>query len=490
MHAAQLGENKEDSGSRLKPEGGYVQLSANTLALLWWGYSQGRLSLRAVRVGLALYELRIRRRAYLWTERKQGRAPELTPNYSARELATLCGLPLKRAKAALDELSALGLLAQFSPEGFVFASSFEELELSPEELRSFRSWSGTLTTRKRVPFPRRILVLACESPSPALIAVILGVCLRCAWLKPGVGCSYSGRISCQWLSRLFGLSLRAVQSAKSHLVGLEWIHPTGDINRFGERLEINPAWERLISLKAQSKGRGKHTGTKAAPPRKSSGTNPAGFSLIRESLPPEESKDQENLPPGGGNSGPGVFKPDLDPNRKLPETTSAPRLSDIRPEDLADTGRALELFRQAVKCGLMPDGGEHSRLLWMAALERARTVTARNPAGMFLVLVKKRLWKFLSDGQFDAANRRIKEHLFSQPAEPPPLFEPRPITGPPKRPMLSKDALLVQVLRNKLGRRGEGGVLFHALKVHAGFNRERFEAALSELEPRAEVLHS
>lgn len=484
MHHAQLTEDFQETDARSKPKGGYVQLSANTLALLWWGYSQSKLSLRAVRVGLALYELRIRRRAYVWSERKQGRAPELTPNYSAKELATLCGLPPKRAKAALDELSALGLLAQFSPEGFAFASSFEELELSPEELRSFRSWSQALTTRKRVPFPRRILVLACESPSPALVAVILGVCLRCAWLKPGVGCSYSGRVSCQWLSRLFGLSLRAVQSAKSHLVGLEWIHPAGDINRFGERLEINPAWERLVSLKAQSKGRGESTGTKSAPPPQPPGTNPAGVSLIRESLPPEESKDQENLPPGGRNSGPGFYKPHLDCDPTPPKPDPAARLSNIHPEDLADTGRALELFRQAVKCGLMPDGGEHSRLLWMAAIERARTVTARNPAGVFLTLVKRRLWRFLSDGQFDAANRRIKEHLFSGGAEMPPLFEPAPMAGPPKRAMLSKDALLVQVLRNKLGRRGEDGVLFHALKAHAGFDRERFDAALAELAPR------
>ena len=63
--------------------------------------------------------------------------------------------------------------------------------------------------------------------------------------------------------------------------------------------------------------------------------------------------------------------------RKIP--CLPPRLSDIRPEDFRDVGRALELFRQAVKCGLMPNDSEHSRLLWMAAIERARTVPARNP---------------------------------------------------------------------------------------------------------------
>ena len=87
------------------------------------------------------------------------------------------------------------------------------------------------------------------------------------------------------------------------------------------------------------------------------------------------------------------------PLRQTPENTlPAPRLSDIRPEDFRQVDRALELFRQAVKCGLVENESENSRLKWMAAIERARTVPARNPAGVFLFLVKNRKWDYLSDG--------------------------------------------------------------------------------------------
>src|SRR3954451_20318057 len=104
-----------------KPDGGYCSIPVFTLGLLWWGLSEGLLTSWAVRVGLALFELRIRRAAYIWTEKKRGRGvPEFTPNYSASELASLCGLPQKRVKAAVKELLGLGILAEFSPESIRF----------------------------------------------------------------------------------------------------------------------------------------------------------------------------------------------------------------------------------------------------------------------------------------------------------------------------------------------------------------------------------
>jgi hypothetical protein len=136
----------------------------------------------------------------------------------------------------------------------------------------------------------------------------------------------------------------------------------------------------------------------------------------------------------------------------------------------------------------MLDGGEHSRLLFMAAVERARTVEARNRAGLFLVLVKRRLWKNLSEGQFDAANTRLKQHLFAMPREMPPFFVPSSSRSePPKRPApLSKDALLVKVVRAKLGNRAEDDLVFHALRAHAGFSKHRFDVAVSELDALAQ----
>src|SRR5512147_872044 len=115
-----------------KPEGGYCSISVLTIGLLWWAYTKGLLTLRAVRVGLALFELRIRRAAYIWTEKRRGnKAPDFTPRYSTKELGDYCGLPEKRAKAALAELQRLGLLSEFSETQITFARSLNSLALPP-----------------------------------------------------------------------------------------------------------------------------------------------------------------------------------------------------------------------------------------------------------------------------------------------------------------------------------------------------------------------
>src|SRR5262245_26831031 len=117
--------------TKLKPHGGFVDIATFTLGLLWWAYSRGLISLRAVRVGLALFELRIRRRAYIWTARKRGNGtPDFVPRYSTDELAELCGLPEKRAKAALKEILELGIVAEFSDAAILFTPSLKHLALS------------------------------------------------------------------------------------------------------------------------------------------------------------------------------------------------------------------------------------------------------------------------------------------------------------------------------------------------------------------------
>jgi len=487
-----------EGAPRTKPDGGYVSISTLTVGLIWWSFTEGLLSLRGVRVGLALFELRIRRAAFVWTEKKAGRGvPEFSAHFSASELATLCGLPASRVRSALRELLGLGILAEFSPEAIRFAR-LSEVKLAPEQRTAFTSWLGLLTRRQRVPIPRRVLVLACESSSRALIAVILGVCLRCSWLRPGQGFSFSGRVSCSWLARRFRLSLRAVRAAKAHLSEIGWLSVSGNVTTAGELVSINPQWHRLTAIKeavptngdAEKAGVGEQPSpgpgiTKSAGVEAAPATNSAGLSSY-ESPSPREHKTQDERESLGAaapeNPGPGIFQkgPKRDPeNTDRSAVLPPPRLSDIRPEDFRDVARALELFRQAAKCGLVPDS-DHSRFLWMAAIERARTVPARNPAGVFLFIVKSRKWDFLSDGHYEAANARLKAFLHPPSPKGSPVLTP-PLAAPkPRGPVVSKDAELLRMVREKL--RGQGVSIFAALRSHAGWDRERYAAALSELE--------
>jgi hypothetical protein len=478
-------------------------------------------SLRAVRVALALHELKIRRDAHAWTEKKQGRTSDFTPRYSAKELGKLLGLPEKKAKAALRELLALGLLAEFSETKIAFARALEDLSLTDQQREDFLAWFAALTRRKRVPIPRRILALLAESTSPAFIASILGYSLRCIWLHPEEGFRYRGRVSCAWIADRFSVCLRAVKSARSLLVDLGWLKPQGRPNRFGELFAINPHWERLTALKSSraeatipqgeehlpdaragqgttpDSGSGVSPGPKSAPLPTPPGSKSAP-PVLRESLPSEELKhqDQRESPAREPErrSGPGVYSSEISKNQdqKPGDFPPPPRLSNIRPElDFADIERLLELHRQGVKCGLV-SGSEFERLMWVAAAERARTLPdVRNPAGVFLRLVKAKLWRqgYLSEGQIEAANRRLKEYLFGGPRKIPLLVPRKPVPGSGascRGPRLSRDARVLQAIRNHGVRDLESA--FPVLRGQYGWDRPRFVAAQAELEGRLQPL--
>jgi hypothetical protein len=451
-----------ETDHRDKPDGGYVHVSTFRFGIAWWAYLQGKISIRAVRVLLALHELIIRRSAHIWSEKKQGnRVQDFTPHYSTLELAKLCGLPEKKARVALNELLNLGLVTEFSSERILFAQSFADLDLGDSESSSFWEWFSALTKRKRVPIPRRILALACESSSPAQIAFILGASLRCIYLHPKEGgFSYLGWLSSAWLSKHFGICLRAIKGAKSHLVALGWVNSEGRATRFGEFIAINPAWERITATREAKSERINPQDTEAgekasafespsipinlaskeiaassdipserfnpqdhfaeresvsfhgpnsAPPSPNFGPNSAPPSRRESFSETEIQRPRESPEPEAKNSGPGIFQNsgELKTQEQAPKYSPPVRLSSIKPEDFQDVGRALELFRQAVKCGFVSDDSEHSRLRWMAAIERARTVPAKNPAGVFLHIIKNRKWDYLSDGHWFAAHERL-----------------------------------------------------------------------------------
>lgn len=493
---------KEPTDHRAKPEGGYVQISTVGLGLLTWCHKEGLLSLRAMRAGLALYELRTRRRIDAVVKRKQGRGEPTPSHYSTKELGKLCGLPTKRAATALGELLGLGFLAEFSPAKVRFASSLSDLSLSKDQLREFLAWLPTFTKRKRVPLPRRILVLASETSSPALIAFILSVCVRCSWLKQE-GFSYSGRLSPGWVSRRFGICLRATQRAKSHLMALKWIHSEGIPHRLGDVVTINPAWSRLLSLPECEKEipraefEDQRDGTNRPGVNPLDGTiEPGGFITSYESSPKEKFKDQrKTLGLSRPEFGPGVSNPQRQgqKNQDQSSTLPPPRLSRILLEDLRSTERLLGaggLFAQAVRAKLLNEA-EADQQYFVACAERARTAEVRSPCAVFNALIndKKKFWNHVSAEQEDAARRRIREWRNSKDSGGVPFVVERgfagaiareipPATGP--LPRLSDDATKLQRLKNHGFRNLE--TVYPTLREKYGWDRPRFVSARAELE--------
>jgi hypothetical protein len=153
------------------------------------------------------------------------------------------------------------------------------------------------------------------------------------------------------------------------------------------------------------------------------------------------------------------------------------------PADLKDTGRLLALYNQAIARSLVTTS-ERDRLRFVGAAEHARAIGTRNPCGLFVRLVRCGLWSFLTQDDEDAANDRLKRHLYGNPLA---SNEP-PSSYPTVRAIetLSEDARLVRSIRTALARTSYRGDTFPLLKrERPEWTRERWDRALLELEQAA-----
>ena len=92
----------------------------------------------------------------------------------------------------------------------------------------------------------------------------------------------------------------------------------------------------------------------------------------------------------------------------------APTLNDVRVEDLKDTGRLLRLHAQAVARGLV-GSSEADRLRFVGAAEHALALGTGNPPGLFMYLVRGRLWRYVTQEDEDRAHARLKRELRGEP---------------------------------------------------------------------------
>lgn len=149
-----------------------------------------------------------------------------------------------------------------------------------------------------------------------------------------------------------------------------------------------------------------------------------------------------------------------------------PRLDDVRPENLAETGRLLDLHRQATARGLVGPS-EADRLRFVAAAEHALAIGRGNPPGLFAYLIRGGLWRYLTREDEDRANARIKRELWGVPGS-------RPVGGPMvagRGSGPSADARLVREVRSATIRAGISRDPFpEFLRLNPGWDRARWDA--------------
>lgn len=488
MRAASPLPGLEDDAPK-KPAGGYRLIPVLQLAMAWWCYRAGLIRRADLRAYFACHELAARRGPAV------GAGPPA--RFHPGELARLAGLSPRRAKAALARLGRAGLL-RWSEPAIAFAESPDALA-APDLSGFWAMYRAIRNRRRRVPVPRRILRFLAGGARPVLIATVLGHLFRCLYVRSG-RCRGRGRCKARWIARTFGVDLRRVKAARKELVALGWLipgpSPQWALNRWGKVVRVNLAW-RGPSAPGSSPAAGP-PGPGLPPPPAAPGPGLPPPDSDREPL--QEFEHQEPAP--GGPAGacihptegeePAAPAPPLTsmPARGTPPGPPAagpppaapppPTLRAVRIEDLEDTGRALELYRQAVAEGAMA-ASEADRLRFVAAAEHARAVGVENPCGLFVRLVRGRLWRFLTQDDEDAANARLKRHLHGGPRPP---SGPSPPAAPPAapRPAPSADARLVAAVVGAARRAGYRGEAFYLLKRgRPEWTRERWDRALAEL---------
>ena len=466
-----------------KPQGGYRMIAAAVLATAWWAYRQKLIRLVDLRVWFAAHEMDARR----------CRLEQASPrSFNLIELRKITGLSLRRLGASLRRLHAARLLT-WSESALDFPHSPHDPRLDFNQA-GFQAYINRIPNPDRkVPVPRRTLRLLAGGARPALIATALGHLIHGLYLKSGK-CLDRGRVKASWIADTFGVSLRRVKHARHELIASGWLIPLDAdqwaLNRWGAHFRINLDWSRLD--------------TPASPvdppipdqtsPVASSKSAPPPAPVDPQSAPPESHKEplngrKKNQKPASGPAGISIShlaenapKPRTAPSFPPPAPSAGkPNLRDVVLEDLKNTPRLLDLYNQAIVVGCVTTS-ERDRLRFVAAAEHARAIGTKNPCGLFVRLIRRGLWSFLTQDDEDAANARLKRHLHGLIPQAPPS------KIPPARAAvnLSDDALLVRVIRAAVaGARYRGDAFPFLKRENPEWTRERWDRASIELEPPA-----
>jgi hypothetical protein len=267
----------------------------------------------------------------------------------------------------------------------------------------------------------------------------LGHLFRCLYYRDGQ-CHPQGFCKASWIAQVFGVSQRAVKTARQRLEALGFLQRTETaqwlLNRYGQKITINLQW---IGPPLP----------KAPPPAPGSDLAPLPAALppdlappdSHQQLPPEEKHQEpaarrptgvlstlfaqarECLRTGTAplrNPQPAVTRTVSAPTRKEPRITPVltqtpmpvPRLQHVTLPDLKDTERLLALYAQSVQAKLIGPS-EAERLTFIGLAQHVLAYQPENAGGLFRHLLTRRCFHFVTQEEEDAAQQRLKQHLYA-----------------------------------------------------------------------------
>jgi len=371
-----------------KPAGGYRTVTTQQICAVWSAYRSKELTaFLDVRVYWALHEISERR---LRASALRRSPLKLDRGRLVSDIQRLvCAGSPQRIRASLRRLQASGLVVW--ADGEIRFNNPRQVDANAQEtIEMLERIDHRPEVRERsIAVPRRTLRFLARNGRPALGATILAHFIRCLW-RDGDRFFATGSCSIAFVADLFGVHERNVKRARSELRKMGWLRAvsieTRRVNAHGARSMLNLAW------KESGKGfefPSVRRGNTESPPQKAA--------CDTKSPPPI---DKHNLPSGSKNHNPhsegpvGVRKRTGNPRK--------PTWQRIVPDDLGSASRLEALFAEAVGRKFVRETPT-DRLRFFAAAEHALRIGKQNPCGLFVAIVRRRLWSYVSQADEDRA---------------------------------------------------------------------------------------
>lgn len=200
-----------------KPEGGFRFISVVQLCALWAAYHAKLIGPSELQVWFATHEM-VARRCLTFKKRQR-------VSYTVSELEELT--KRKGGAASPKCLAHYGLLT-WSQEAIAFPI---DPHLAGQQTRLRAMVELVRNNKRQVPVPRRMLRFLARGSSRVMVATVLGHLFRCLYYRKGE-CRAEGLCKASWIAEVFGVSERAVKTARHALEAIGWLNQTrGDWHR-------------------------------------------------------------------------------------------------------------------------------------------------------------------------------------------------------------------------------------------------------------------
>ena len=384
--------------------GGSYSIPPIALIIVWAAYRQRKLDWLALRVWLAVWEIKC------WHDARS--QPDRARYYDTTQIASAIKFPnltARRLQTALSALKHLNLVTFTSTTVWV-ATTLDDLQ--DTELRQLAAQMlsniGHGNSGRGLRMPRRMLVflMTSQRPRPVYAGVMLALLIRTMLTKRyGI---FKGCCTSSWIALVFGGDPSSIKSARAKLIQDGWFTRLNTPQRVRQRYG---QWVALVIEQPVNN----HHETEPPTPSKSDETEP----LLQNQSLSDEIETNQYLQPGASQS----------------------KWENIQPLDLHTPKRREQLYRAALAAGAISSTEAHRRTFF-AAVAHATRVARKNACGLLRRLVETPAYhRFISQLDEDQASRWFHTQ------------EPRlclPLVSTEQPTSLPNDRLVMSYVRRRL----------------------------------------